>query len=202
MKKLFTDPDTPATILNCAILKLYGVGVYVWEPETLWLQLGDDFRIDVDEFCKHKICAIITLLTTSQFYDYWETFENICIAFNDQDVKFEDMTPLSAEELAWGLMEAKLNEDKFYTISGDTMAYITTILQKEGLAKPPEFISDMVKYPEAEEYDKKKEKIFQSRIKVYCIDRLNKIISLAKKYLKKDIKKDIIECFPILEQYL
>ena len=199
---LLKDSDTPATILNCLMLKTYGSRYYNWEPETAWLQIMQDSGIELDEFNRSKISAITTLVSSSQFYDYWEPFENICSALNDQSVHFEDMAPLSSEELVWGIIEAKLDDDSEHTFSHDVKAYINTVFKKEGISTCPDFISAWHSYASYNPYEKKQEAIKQARIKAYVVLRLKKIIRLSREYFMRDIRQDIIQELPWAGNYI
>lgn len=199
---LLNDEETPATLLNCLILKTYGSQCYNWEFETLWMQLMEDYGVVLSDFTKHKISAVISLNTSTQFYDNWESFENICQAFNDNDVHFEDMTPLTAEELTWGVIEAMLNDDFEGVFSADVLAYIESIFKKDGVSTCPEFISHKVKYRSLNEFDNKQEAVYQARIRAYVMVRLEKIIRLSREYFLKNPAAELSEEIPGLSKYL
>jgi len=202
-KDLLEDDETPATILNCVIIQELGPECYNWELETIWLELMKEFHIDkLSEFIKEKISSIITLNTSSQFYDYWEPFENICKAFNHQRVHFEDLTPLSSEELTWGVMESKLNDETYGTFSYDVLAYANTVFKSEGVCFTPKFIAPIIHYKSYCDYDKEQEAIKQARIESYCLLQINKVIDLSSKYFGKDVRKSLIEEIPELDGYV
>jgi len=198
---LITNPETPATILHMLIVKLYGTEVYVWEPETLWMCLIEDLYLnsldDIPNLNRDRIQAVITLLTTSKFYDQWEVFETIGKTFNYQHAHFEDMTPLSSEELVWTVLEADLNDGEgICSYSHDVLAYMEAALIHDGIATVPEYLKKYLhNYPVPEEYDKKVEAQKQARIVAYCLINLREIKKLAKQYFDLDmrdiIKKDL-----------
>jgi hypothetical protein len=198
------DTETPATILNVFVVKEYGSQAYNWEPETLWLQMSDDLDLDdgPSTFIKDKISAVVALNVSEQFYQRWEAFENICKAFNGQIVLFDTLTPLSAEELAWGIMEAKFNDSTFSSFSPDVMAYCQTVLKSEGISTVPKLIDQFVDYKSFNPYDEDIETMYQKRILAYCLQKIEPIIDLSRKYFNYDISKDILVEFPEMKDYL
>lgn len=203
LKDLLVDPNTPATILNSLIIKVYSSRCYNWEPETLWLEILDDFNLkSLNDFTKNKINAVVALNTSDSFYNQWEVFENIGKAFNSQDVFFEDLTPLSPEELTWTVIEAKLNDDDNGTYSYDVLEYIKTCLKASGVATCPKFIIKDINYNAYVKFDESIETIYQKRIEAYCLMQLNKIISLSRKYFNVDMRKVLIKEIPILKDYI
>ena len=189
MIELITNPNTPATILNALIVKIFGSQCYNWEPETIRLALMEEYNLDeISQFIMDKILAVIFLNANDQFYDYWEPFENTCKAFNHQIVCFEDMTPLGPEELTWGIIESKLNDDTPRSFGEDVVAYINTCFKSGGVSLCPDYISDWVYYKTYNQFDSKIEAQYQGRIKAYCILQINEIIRLGKEYFNKDLK--------------
>ena len=78
MRTLFERNDTPATVLNLALNKLFGSQFYNWELETIWSELMTEFKLpDLNKFNRDKIGALVTLNTTDMFYWTWEAFEKI-----------------------------------------------------------------------------------------------------------------------------
>ena len=203
LKDLLINTETPATILNSLILKEYSSLCYNWEPETLWLELMDDFDLgSINDFTKNKINGVICLNTSDSFYNQWEAFECIGKAFNHQDVMFEDLTPLSPEELTWTIIEARLNDDDSGTFSYDVEEYIKTCFKAAGVATCPKFLIDSIKYTAYVKFDESIETVYQKRIEAYCLMQLNKIIDLSKQYFSTDIRKALIEEISVLKDYI
>lgn len=203
LRDLLLDDETPATILNCLILKEYSSRCYNWEQETLWLEIQEDFRIEfLSDFAKAKISAVILLNTSDRFYVQWEVFENVGKAFNHQDVHFEDLTPLSPEELTWTILEAKLNDESENTFTDDVNEYIKTCFKATGVSTCPKFIIPWVRYRTYHKFTEDIETTYQKRIEAYCLMQLNKIINLSRQYFNKDIRKSLIEELPNIQDYI
>jgi hypothetical protein len=135
----FTDENTPAFILHAICLAKYGTVCLDWEPETLWLEIYEDFRIDVEESNKDKIQASIALIKTNAFYEDFQAFEAIGKSFNGQSPDFEYMTPLTPEECAWAVKEAFLIDNTPEEFSLEVKAYVREVLREHGMfTAPPE----------------------------------------------------------------
>lgn len=203
IKDLLNDPETPATVLNILLVDNYGAQCYNWELETIYLSLIEDFKLThLNSFIRDKIGAIITLNTSERFYQQWEVFEDVCKAFNHEMIHFEDLTPLSVEELAWGLVEAKLNDETFSKLSGDVMAYCQTVLKSEGVSNTPDFLTDIISYKSYNEYDKEIEESYQLRIKAYVLLNLEKISKISTDYFNFNFLEELKKEFPYLSKYL
>jgi len=142
------DPYAFATVLNKICLDLFTSEYYNWEPETVEDELKKitEFIADIN---LDKIQAVSTLVSTEQFYNYYEPFEAICNCFNSEEPRFEVATPLYSVNLCWGLMEASLNDSEEFNkpdpFSPEVKAYIQQIFKKDGLSKVPQFVLD--KFP-------------------------------------------------------
>ena len=203
LRDLLIDNETPATMLHCLVLKEYSSRCYNWEFETLWYEIQDDFRIEfLSDFAKAKISAVITLNTSDRFYVQWEAFEDVGKAFNHQDVHFEDLTPLSPEELTWTILEAKLNDDDENPFTDDVMDYIKTCFKAAGVSTCPKFINKWVRYNTYHKFDENIEQTYQKRIEAYSLMQIDKIIELSRRYFNVDIRKSIVDELPNMEPYI
>jgi hypothetical protein len=135
----FTDENSTAMLLHTLCLHKYGTDMLDWEPETLWLEIYEDFHVDVEESNKDKIQASIALVKTNAFYENFQAFEGIGKAFNGQSPDFEYITPLTPEECAWAVKEAHLIDSTPEEFSEEIKAYIREVLREHGIfAAPPE----------------------------------------------------------------
>ena len=133
---LYTDQEAFATSLITAFISKYSTDALEWEPKTIQLQIEEDEKISIPRVNMDKLQAAIVLLTTNQFYQYYEAFENIGKAFIDNEVDFENDTPLTSEEIAWTIIEARIidppEEEPSKIFSAEVKNYIRTILEEEG----------------------------------------------------------------------
>jgi hypothetical protein len=139
LSEAFTDEESTALVLHTICLHKYGTECLGWEPETLWLEIYEDFKVDVEESNKDKIQASIALVKTNAFYEDFQAFEGIGKAFNDQDPDFEYITPLTPEECAWAVKEAHLIDSTSEEFSAEVKAYVREALREHGVfTAPPE----------------------------------------------------------------
>mgnify|MGYP003636177434 CR=1 FL=1 len=185
----FTKEDTPAFILHALCLNKYGLECLDWEPETLWLEIYEDFHVDVDDSNMDKIQASIALIKTNAFYEDFQAFEGIGKAFNDQDPDFGYITPLTPEECAWAVKEAYLIDETPEEFSLEIKAYVREVLREHGfLSAPPELsfcsLGDFYKIESFVPLELKKPVMAEQKIK------------LKKVQLYEQFKKDkIAKCF-------
>lgn len=153
---LFQNDLTFASVLHGACLKLFGDAYVNWEPETAYDELTELYR-DIPRINFDKIQAINVLISTETFYDYFESFEKICMVLNSEIPMFDAVTPLDANDMFWALVEAKLtDEDEFNKTSPfsiEVQEYMLQILKKDGLTRTPPFIKKELPLGKVNEYD-------------------------------------------------
>ncbi len=135
-KKLLT---TPAVI---GILDLYGMEVLEWLPETLRLEVQDDFQVPLKDPLLSRIMTGFALLTTDDFYTNLPDFVMHCNMMSGDSFNPELWDPADAGECAWGVTEAMLlappeNENPF---SEEITAYIGSVLDSEGIITAPDVL--------------------------------------------------------------
>lgn len=154
--KLFQNNLAFASVLHSACLKLFTNEYVNWEPEVIRDELTELYK-DIPEINFDKIQAICTLISTELFYDYFESFENICMALNSEIPMFDILTPLDSNDMFWALIEAKLtDEDEFNKtspFSKEVQEYIIQILKKDGITRVPPFIKNELSLGKVNNYD-------------------------------------------------
>jgi hypothetical protein len=143
----FESTETFATSLLLLILDQYGTEALEWDPQTLTLELESDFSKKIPAENLDKINAVITAITTDQFYRDPIMFGHICDALNNQPVNFSYMPCPQPEEMAWALTEmAMLEGDKLAEFSKDVRRYMGVVLENFGLYHPPDVLK-IADYP-------------------------------------------------------
>jgi len=183
-----TDLQTSATTCLAILLNQYGTDILEWSPETLWLEVMDDFKIDVEESNKDQIQALISAITTDRFYNEFEVFEAICKSLNNEDPDFEDSTPLSPEEASWGIYEVLLNDDEPQEFHQDINSYLQIILRDNGFLEAPEPLKKYVNYSTYNSTQKspaiiREQEIKHKRISLYMNRRKQSLLDEKNKYL-------------------
>ena len=134
---LLQHPFTMATVLYAITYRLYGEDIHNWDPETLSLELQDDFGEGIPEINLSKIHALITAVSTNSFYHHWGAFMAICKTLNNSEDPVEMDDPLLVAEMAWAVTEVRLADDKPHEWNHDVKAFVGKILEEEGFTKPP-----------------------------------------------------------------
>lgn len=188
----FLKEDIPATVLHTLCLQAFGTDIYEWEPETLWMEIQDNYKIDTAETNKDKLQAIISAVEIDSFYEDPQVFECIVKALNGQDPDFETVTLPTAEETAWGVAEVIINDNTPGEFSKDVQIYVREMLRNYGFLTSPELLkfSDLeVHYPihffEVPEYKEsiaREQKVKHGRVDLYIAERKEALAKYMKQY--------------------
>lgn len=83
-KNLFVHHDTHPVVYDIALLKQYNTDWMVWEADTLWKEIKEDFHVpSISDHAKTKIQAVRTLHILDTFWTNWEVFCWINQALNN-----------------------------------------------------------------------------------------------------------------------
>lgn len=134
MNNLWVDELTSCTALYTLCLKRFGVDFLSWDPQVIIQSIPSD----TSEINKDKILAVQGLLTTNQFYSYWEPFEKIARVLNCKDPAFGVLTPLSPEEVCWAITEADMLDEDEEIYSSEVKAYIRVVFEHYSFLRTPE----------------------------------------------------------------
>jgi hypothetical protein len=141
-KQLLSNPDTFATTLVAILIDQYGTEALTWSPETIRLELHDDFQVQVPQVCIDKIMAAICILTTNDFYKSLPRFIQLCNVLADDTFNPLVFDPADSFEMAWAITEAMLlsppEEDEPFT--EEIRFYIGHMLTEEGVVNPPDVL--------------------------------------------------------------
>jgi hypothetical protein len=137
LTNVLTSPATSATALHVAALDHLGLGIYEWDPATLWMEINSELHLELPEQNQDKLQAIITAVSTDQFYAQMEGFYPIAHTLLDGDGGFQVFDPLTLGEALWAIYEVALNRDpeKF---SPSILSYIQHLVKEEGQSAAPE----------------------------------------------------------------
>ena len=187
----FLNENTSAFILYSICIAEFGTQIYEWEPECLWLEIIDSFKVDAVESSKDKIQAAIALTETNSFYENFRVFEAIGKAFNDQNPDVEWVTPLTPEEASWCITEASLIDETPEKFSLEIEGYIRECLRDSGMITTPENLkfSRLGDYYRPEEYipsELYNETMLQQKIK---LNRCKAYSQMRKDKIKSDLSR-------------
>lgn len=141
--KLLEDDLTSATTLNIICIRNFGIEYLEWEPEVVESELKKITK-NIPKINLDKIQAMCTILTTEQYYTYYEPFAAITRTLNMDDPSFEHSYPIDGFQIAWSITEARLNDNDDSKFSSEVQDYIKICLKYHGVSKTPELIKDYV----------------------------------------------------------
>lgn len=141
--ELLRNPATFATTLVTVLIDTYGSEALTWDPETIALELRDDFNVELSAENFDKLMTGISLLTTDEFYLLVPEFISVCNILSGDTYDPRTWDPADAEEVAWGITEAMLlappdNEEEPFT--QEIRAYIGEVIDMEGIINPPDVL--------------------------------------------------------------
>jgi hypothetical protein len=126
------------------LLKQYDTEFMDWEPETLFSQIHDDFKVTVPDINRDKILGMITALQTDAFYTNPLVFSNVCRALDNEEADFEELLPISPEAMAWGVAEIISSdvptEQLQLEFSPDVAKFAGIMLAEHGVYVPPKVL--------------------------------------------------------------
>jgi len=111
IRAMLESPETTGTALHAFLLAKYGPDVYDWEPETVTLEVIDDYAVEIPSKSFNRWAAIQTIMTTDAFFKRIDAFMAVCNTLTSGEPYFTIFDPLTTAEMAWGVAEASLNRD-------------------------------------------------------------------------------------------
>lgn len=149
LREAWTGEATYATTLLCLLIDTYGTEPLgdnderePWSPETIQMEIEDDFQIKLPPDNFDKLMAAIALLTTDDFYWSLPDFIRLCNVLNGDGGDDDLWDPADAAEIAWGVTEAVMlnppeGEEPF---TDEIRGYIGAVLDAEGIIRPPDLL--------------------------------------------------------------
>jgi hypothetical protein len=140
-RTLLLSEESYATPLFLIVMDLYGPEALEWSPETIRLELEQDFQLKLPKITIDKIFAAISIVTTNYFYKDVKKFIDLCNILAGDDFQPDEFDPADAEEMLLGITEALLlwppDEDPEDTeFSLEIREYISQVLNTQGILKP------------------------------------------------------------------
>lgn len=134
--------DTFATTMLVMLTDKYGTEALEWQPQTLVMEIEQDYRVDLPKVNMDKLMAAIDVLTSDNFYQSLPDFINLCNIFSGDSYDPRMWDPADSSEVAWGITEALIIEppDGEEPFSLEITAYIGAILDAEGIIQPPDVL--------------------------------------------------------------
>lgn len=150
-KARLQHPDTFATTLLAIFVDTYGTEALQWSPQSIRLELQDDFAIQLPDLCLDKLMVGISLLVSNEFFKRLPTFIRFCNILSGANVNPAVFDPADAKECAWGMTEALLlappgDEDpEPFTL--EIRKYLGKVLDMEGIREAPDLLRLAIRDP-------------------------------------------------------
>lgn len=144
MSQALASPESFATTLVLIAFDAYGNEATEWAPETLLLELEDDFHTQLPAANFDRLMAGLTLVTTDLFYKSAPDFVTLCNVLTGDRYNPQLWDPATAAEIAWAITEALLlsppDPDDEEPFTEEILAYIGHALDDEGIIRPPDVL--------------------------------------------------------------
>lgn len=140
------DLSTPATALLVLLIDEYGTEWFDWEPETLEHEIQARWRVALPAHNRDKIWALVTMLTTNQFYRNLDCFVHTCNALNDRGSDFQNFDPPSVSDIAWAVAESTMIDppeprDESRQFSPEVVHLMSLTMDQEGFSRSPKILA-------------------------------------------------------------
>lgn len=119
--------------------------VMQWDPETIKLEIEDDFKVTVPQPVLDKIFTAREIFTTDRFFTSLPDFIDFCnILSGSSTFDPRVFDPADAAECAWGITEALLldppDDDAQTVFSEEIVGYVSGVIDEEGMVRPPDVL--------------------------------------------------------------
>jgi len=144
--KLLNNDNVFASVILAICVNSFGTECFDWEPDTLIMELEEDFNIQLSQVNRDKLNAILTVITTDQFYKDPVVFWQVGNVLSGTPANFvTGADPLTVDEAAWAAVEAALidmpdGDLPQPSYSSQVSAMVGAILKSEGFSRPPQFL--------------------------------------------------------------
>jgi len=139
LRQAWTSDESYGSTLLVMLVDAYGPDALEWHPQTIKMQVKDDFDVELPQSLCDRLMAAIAVVTTNYFYADLKRFCYICEALSGNEIDPDVFDPPDVKECAWGLSEGVLLNppDDGETFAEDIQHYLASILEAEGFIRPP-----------------------------------------------------------------
>ena len=140
-RALLLSEESFATPLFLLVVDQYGPEAMQWAPETIRMELEQDFHLRLPKVTLDKIMAAISIVTTNTFYKDVTRFIELCNILSGDDFQPDEFEPADAEEMLIAITEALLlwppdDDPEDTEFSPEIREYIKQVLGQQGILKP------------------------------------------------------------------
>ena len=140
----FTEPGSFATTMVMLLVDTYGTECFEWAPDTLKMEIEDDFQLKIPPANFDRLLTGINLILSDDFYKSLPDFINYCNILSGDTYDPRTWDPADAAECAWGITEGLLlsppDDDDENPFDVEIVSYIGEVLNQEGIITPPDVL--------------------------------------------------------------
>lgn len=158
--QLLRNQGAYASALLIGLLDELGTGIMNLELPVLYQQIEETWKVEPTELNWDKLCALITVMTTDQFWRDINLFNSTCLALSGKPMHPGTFTPADVDTICWALAELHLvnppEKGERQVFSEEIKTYILEKLKEEGFTKIPKILTgflDVDKHNNAMEKD-------------------------------------------------
>lgn len=144
MQALWKSPQTFGSVLLTVFLDRFGVEGLDWDPNTITLEIEEEFDVDLPQCVLDKLMVAISILTSDAFYRSLPDFITFCNVLSGDTYRPDTFDPADSAEVAWGITEGLLiappEDDTDGPFSDEIRAYIGAVLDSEGIINAPDVL--------------------------------------------------------------
>ena len=139
IRELLQSPQTLATVVHTILRGKYGEDAYEWDLASTFMQVQEDFKVEMASPVVNRWGAIQVVMTTDGFFKRPDAFLAICNTLTTGNPFFDVFNPVTVEEAAWGISEVSLNREML-PFSYSVRKYIKLLFEPNGYS--------MIGYPD------------------------------------------------------
>ena len=107
--KALADDATFGTTAHVIALATFGEDIYQMDPLELFMNLEDEYKMELSDEVAEKLQAVLLATTTDAFYEDPVAFRAICNTLIEGDPGFDGFDKLTVPEIMWSIYEVELN---------------------------------------------------------------------------------------------
>jgi len=109
--KALSDDATYGTTAHVIALGTFGDDIYDMDPLELFMNLEDEYKVEMSEDVAEKLQAILLATTTAAFFEDPVAFRAIANTLLEGDPGFDGFDNVTIPEVLWSIYEVELNHE-------------------------------------------------------------------------------------------
>lgn len=125
-----------------AFIDAFGTEALGWGPETVEMEIRDEWGVDADDGNFERLMTAIQVLTTDAFFTSPVDFARGCVCLSGSTPVRDSFALPDADDCAWGITEAALvrTPDGDQPFSPEVVELVGQVLRAEGVLTPPDVL--------------------------------------------------------------